>query len=79
MAFQCPDGPDTYHTLEDMLVEEIDQKILVTKLFPSVFPLIRYETGDSGSLGESTCSCGFTGLSIFNLQGRKKPNDWLPR
>ncbi len=44
-------------------------RIVVTDLFSYAMPLIRYETGDLGILGNE-CSCGLEGPIIESLHGR---------
>lgn len=44
-------------------------RIVVTDLFSYAMPLIRYETGDLGVLGER-CSCGLDGPILERLHGR---------
>lgn len=45
-------------------------ELLVTSLTNWAMPIVRYRTGDFGSLRESTCGCGFTGQTITKLFGR---------
>jgi phenylacetate-coenzyme A ligase PaaK-like adenylate-forming protein len=63
-----------YHAFDDVYIESADtRRFAVTKLFASALPLIRYITDDSGLLHHQTCRCGFSGTSIAQLEGRKKP------
>ena len=80
IAHQCPAG-SMHITAEDIIVEIIDNEgnvlpegeqgeIVVTQLFTSDFPFIRYRTGDIGVLSNKKCSCG-RGLPILKeIQGR---------
>lgn len=46
-------------------------RIIATGFDNSVMPLIRYDTGDYGTLSANTsCSCGFKGMSLSNISGR---------
>jgi phenylacetate-CoA ligase len=44
-------------------------RLLATHLRNRLFPLIRYDTGDAGSLSEMPCPCG-RGLPILHVRGR---------
>jgi len=80
IAFECPEG-NMHITMENVIVEEVDNKILLTNLFSYSLPIIRYELGDYISLNTSKkCSCGrahhiideITGRIGENIQGYKK-------
>lgn len=71
IAFYCSKKVDCYHVFSDIYVEEIQNKLLVSKLFKSAIPLLRYRTGDSGQIQCGQCACGYIGQTINNLQGRK--------
>ncbi len=60
-----------YHVFSDIYLETVNESILVSKLFPSALPLLRYRTGDQGEIIKSDCLCGFHGTSLDSLQGRK--------
>ncbi|MBK9775911.1 MAG: phenylacetate--CoA ligase family protein [bacterium] len=79
IAHECPSG--TLHLSEEnMIVEVIDGstacapgssgELVVTELNNRAFPLIRYRTGDFGSLTEGTCPCGRTLAGLAEVQGR---------
>jgi phenylacetate-CoA ligase len=80
IAHQCPAG-SLHITDEDMVVEIVDAsgkvlplgesgEIVVTHLFTSDFPFLRYRTGDVGTLGSKPCACG-RGLTVLaDVQGR---------
>ena len=55
IALTCPDNPDVYHIMENILVEiDKDNNIIATDL---THPYIkRYKIGDKGEF--ATCSCG---------------------
>ncbi len=88
MALQCPVS-DHYHVLSDsVLLEIIDDegrpcnvgqagRIVVTSLDNYATPLIRYDIGDIGVLGNS-CSCG-RGLPVLQeILGRSRNMAILP-
>jgi phenylacetate-CoA ligase len=80
IAHQCPRG-SLHITAEDMVVEIVDSRgnvlppgqsgeIVVTHLFTSEFPFVRYRTGDVGVLGSTPCACG-RGLPVLaSVEGR---------
>ena len=45
-------------------------RILVTLLLNRRFPIIRYEIGDLGALGEGTCACGSPLPLLLRVEGR---------
>lgn len=52
------------------LVECDGGRLLVTNLHNRVMPLIRYDIGDTGALGEGPCSCGSSLPWLERLDGR---------
>jgi phenylacetate-CoA ligase len=79
VAMDCPAG--SMHVMDDGLVVEIvrdgvpvkpgeEGEILVTELYGSLMPLIRYRTGDRGVLSTTPCECGRPFLSLEQLRGR---------
>ncbi len=63
MGYRCrhliDSPPNTYHPSPKCMIESIDEEIIYTDLSPEkAFPLIRYRTGDFGSLERSDCPCG---------------------
>lgn len=85
IAFECPEG--NLHCLESNVYVEILDKfgtpvrdgeignIYVTTLHNYAMPFIRYETGDIGSIRNSTCSCGHKG-KILDLKSSRK-DEWI--
>lgn len=68
IAFECPQG-GMHINADTLLVEILDDRgkpiepgqpgeIVVTDLFNSAMPLIRYRTGDVGTFKKGTCVCG---------------------
>ncbi len=70
-------APRFYHTKSDLLHEVINEKgdivengnegeLVLTTLFKTPFPLIRYRTSDSVKISEIKCICGREGLMEHN-------------
>ena len=85
VASQCKYG--NYHVnMETCIVEIIDGEIVVTDLFNTVTPIIRYRTKDYGKLRKSDCPCGKKHDILYDIVGRgidyydgpktKKPLGW---
>lgn len=80
IAHACPEG-SLHITAEDMVVEIVDAEghvlpagesgeIVITHLYTSEFPFVRYRTGDVGVLAQTSCSCG-RGLPVLaSVEGR---------
>jgi len=49
----------------------VDGELVITTLAKEALPLIRYRTGDIGSLTGSPCACGRTFVRIAGLRGRR--------
>lgn len=70
IAFECPVG-NMHVTMENLIVEEVDNKIVVTNLFSFSCPIIRYELGDYIRLNKDfKCSCGRKHHVIEEVTGR---------
>ena len=69
IAFECPHGR-MHIIMENVIVEVVDEKILVTNLHSHSFPIIRYELGDYVRLSEAPCSCGRSHPVIEEVTGR---------
>ena len=83
VAAECLDARDGLHVQEDhFLVEVVDPEsgeplpegdegeLVFTTLTKEAQPLIRYRTGDIGSLTTEPCACGRTMARIAALRGR---------
>lgn len=75
IAVQC--SHNRYHlNFESVHVESVTEsgngipKLLVTTLLNKAMPLIRYELGDTGRLGQADCACGRSSPWLFDLHGR---------
>ncbi len=75
IAWQCAVESSRYHVFQDIFVEVgPGAMVIVTKMFSTALPLLRYATGDRAVLMSGICPCGFQGTSLVGLQGRKKLN-----
>ena len=83
IAFNCPSHGNFHVNSETMFLEIVDEhdqpcspgkpgRIIITPFFNSAHPLIRYEQGDIGVLGE-TCGCGRTLPVLKSILGRLDP------
>lgn len=54
IGLTCPDNPDVYHIMENVVVEIINDRIVVTDLTNPT--ISRYDIGDYGQF--ASCSCG---------------------
>ena len=79
IAWQCPEG--SFHVNEDrVLVEDVDhssgqREFVITHFCNLSMPLIRYRTGDLGTLSrddDSKCPCGRDLKCIGGLSGRDR-------
>lgn len=73
IAFECPNGK-MHINEENVYVEVVDQKIVVTNLNSKSFPFIRYELGDIVELSEDPCACGRSHRVILDVAGRVGKN-----
>ena len=72
IAWECLQVPGRFHVLlPDVWVESVEGELVVTRLRESVLPLLRYRTGDRGELRPDDCRCGYGGVSIEGLTGRR--------
>jgi phenylacetate-CoA ligase len=70
IAFECPKG-NMHIAMENVIVEEVDKRILVTNLFSYSLPIIRYDLGDYIELDtQSSCSCGRSHYILKEVTGR---------
>ncbi len=72
IAWECLLSPGLFHVLlPDVWVESLRDELLVTRLRPGAWPLLRYRTGDAGRVVEAACPCGFDGPSLTGFTGRR--------
>jgi phenylacetate-CoA ligase len=84
VAAECVEVRDGLHVQEDhFLVEVVDVdsgavleegsegELVFTTLLREAMPLLRYRTGDIGSLALEPCACGRTTARIRGLRGRR--------
>ena len=70
IAYECPDG-NMHIVMENVIIEEIDNKIIVTNLWAYSLPFIRFELGDYVVLdNETKCPCGREHKIIKEITGR---------
>ena len=76
VALECPEG-GLHIFAEGMHVEILDPdaegrgEIVLTNLESRAFPIIRYRTGDIGSLDHTPCRCGRTLPKLKGIEGRR--------
>ncbi len=72
IAWECLEHLERFHVMApDVHVESERGELRVTRLRPSVLPLLRYAPGDRGEVVDEACSCGFVGRSIVHFGGRR--------
>jgi len=84
VAWQCRHG--TYHVnWESVYVESVPApdcpgatSLLLTTLCNRAMPLIRYDTGDLGSVSDGCCACGRAGPQLVIAGGRVAEQVQLP-
>lgn len=85
IAHECPEGR-MHVTMEELIVEIVDDEgntvkpgeyghIVITNLASKDFPILRYDTGDIGSLSDEDCTCGRGLMVLSDIKGRS--NDFL--
>ena len=82
IAIQCPDNPEAYHVMENIVLEILDEqdqpatvgRVIVTDLASRY--LHRYDIGDYAELGE--CSCGRGLQTVKKILGRRRNMVLLP-
>jgi phenylacetate-CoA ligase len=84
VAAECREGRDGSHVQEDhFLIEVIDPvseqpvapgepgELVFTTLTKEALPLIRYRTGDVGTISDAPCACGRTTVRMGPVRGRR--------
>ncbi len=70
IAYECPEG-NMHIVMENVIVEEIDNKAIITNLWAYSLPFIRFELGDYIVLdNETKCPCGRSHKIIKEVTGR---------
>ncbi len=89
-AVECSAGTGCHIRENDLLFEVVDPstgeqlpdraegELVFSTITRSGMPLLRYRTGDRGSITHSRCSCGSVLARLQNLNGRLKDMAWLP-
>lgn len=67
IAIQCPKNPDSYHVMENQIVEVDDDGSLIISTLTNPY-IKRYKHGDHIELG--SCGCGRTLQTISKIKGR---------
>ena len=73
LAWEClrDDAPGRFHVFApDVWLEPERDAVVVTRLRSSVLPLLRYLTGDAGTVRRDACACGFHGWTLEHFSGR---------
>lgn len=78
IAHECEQGA-MHITAENLIVEVLDEggsatagdgRLVITELHNRAQPLVRYELGDYGRLGDAACPCGRQLPILENIHGR---------
>jgi len=83
ISFECCEHNGYHYGMQNAYVEIVDEdgnlleegkvgRIIVTSLNNLCFPIIRYDTGDIGSISKENCKCGRGYIKIKNLGGRSR-------
>jgi phenylacetate-CoA ligase len=80
IAWECLIEAGRFHVLHpDVWVESLAAgQLAVTRLRPSPLPLLRYLTGDAGTVSDGRCACGAAGRSIVGFAGRERADFLAP-
>jgi len=79
IAWECVIEAERFHVLHpDVWVESLEGRLAVTRLRPSPLPLLRYLTGDEGSVIDGRCACGAQGRSVVGFAGRERADFVTP-
>jgi len=82
LAWECPEGNDTYHVCDDAVVLEVvgpdgrpvgvgqTGEVVVTGLHSFAMPFIRYRIGDLAVRGLDRCRCGAPWSTLTAIHGR---------
>jgi phenylacetate-coenzyme A ligase PaaK-like adenylate-forming protein len=76
LAVQC-EARDLYHVVVDTNLVEIadDGRVIVTALWNTLMPAVRYVLDDIAVPAERPCGCGVPGQALVSIEGRAW--DWL--
>jgi phenylacetate-CoA ligase len=85
MAFLCPHGSyhvsDLYYLIEDDITQDdptLYPEVVVTPLFQTAMPMLRYKPGDLMVQGNRPCTCGRSLRIIKEIAGRSTQLYLLP-
>ena len=69
-AWECNAHEGLHYFMERAIIEEIDGEMIVTGLWNTAMPFIRYRNGDAVTFLQKECSCGRK-LTLIKVKGRK--------
>jgi len=80
VARECGVGGG-YHVVDDFVLEVVDRngisvppgdegEVLITNLYATPLPILRYRTGDHGVLTDEPCPCGWSSQRLERFTGR---------
>jgi phenylacetate-CoA ligase len=87
----CPGHPGCHLNADWAILEVVDEayrpippgqrgaKVLLTNLYNSVQPFIRYEVDDAVTMSPTPCPCGSVLPLISSIEGRSKDKLWIER
>jgi phenylacetate-CoA ligase len=87
----CPGHPGCHLNADCAILEVVDEeyhpvplgqrgaKVLVTNLYNSVQPFIRYEVDDAVTMSATQCPCGSILPLVDSIEGRSKDKLWIKR
>lgn len=83
VAIECHEAQDGLHIADDHFLVEVinpetlepvqdgeEGELVFTSLTKEAFPIIRYRTGDIGSITREKCICGRTSVRMSRVKGR---------
>lgn len=75
IAFECDKHSGLHICQDNVIVENLtnlnrENELIVTTLSNKAMPLIRYRTGDLGTIIKEKCNCGNNFAKIDNIKGR---------
>ena len=75
IAFECKEHHGMHIVMEHCILEaDENDNLIVTNLDNRSQPFIRYKTGDSGTIDQAPCACGYATPRLIALHGRANEN-----
>jgi phenylacetate-CoA ligase len=89
VALECRERSGFHVNVQDYYVEVVDPsgkpvadgtegEVVITNLYHSLVPIVRYRTGDYGSMSSEPCGCGALSPRLRKLTGRPLSRFKLP-